>query len=413
VSFYRFVAFRYLIGAVGREKGRRFLRFITLIAIGGVAVGVATLLLALTIVRGFSREIEAKVTGFGAHVQVENIRYAPLQDAQAKTDIIAEMPSVIGVQPVVLEFALLRQSATEIDGMGLWGTNSLPSYVAQAVIDGAAELDSKEGLPRLVVGLTLAEQLDIRVGDSVVVFSTRSATQSGGTLFSTRPRVRQFQVGGVYETSLADFDETYAFTDISVARTLLNYDPDEVTRLDVTLLDPTFAGETAYAIEDTLGVPVLARTIYEVYSGLFAWVRLQRAIIPLVISILTLVAAFNIVGTLLIVVMEKTREIGILSSMGASPQSLKRLYLSLGLMIGAVGTAAGLSLAWGLAMIQQRYEVIPLPAEAYYMTAAPVALDPADFVLVGVVSLLLTTAAAYIPARIAARIDPLKIIRFS
>ena len=412
MSFHRFVAFRYLTGAVGREKSRRFLRFITIVAIGGVAVGVAMLLLALSIVRGFSREIEAKIIGFGAHVQVENIRYSPLLGASLKTDIIEQIPSVEAVQPVVLEFALLRKSATEIDGMGLWGTDSLPSYISGAIVEGSPELNSDDGLPRLVLGNTLAEQLGIQVEDSVVVFSTRPQTQSSGGLFSARPRIRQFKVGGLYETSLADFDETYAFTEISTARRLLNYSPDEVTRLDVTLTDPLNAETIAGAIEDSLGIPVLARSIYDVYRGLFAWVELQQSIIPLVIGILILVAAFNIVGTLLIVVMEKTSEIGILASMGASRGILRRLYLSLGLMIGSVGTVVGLLLAWVLAVIQQRYEVIPLPAEAYYMTSAPIALDPLDFVLVGAVSLLLATAAAYIPARIAARIDPLKVIRF-
>ena len=412
MSFHRFVAVRYLTGALGREEGRRFLRFITIVAVGGVAVGVAMLLLALSIVRGFSREIEAKIIGFGAHVQVENIRHAPLGDAGATAAQIRAIPAVSHIQPVVTEFALLRLSESEIEGVGLWGTDSLPTYIRDALTAGTADLVSNDGGPRLVVGTTLAQLLGLGVGDNVVVFSTRSATASGSSLHTTRPNLRKFQVGALYQTSLADFDETYVFTDIGVARGLLNYGPDEVTRLDVTVHDPTTAKAVAREIEYMLGIPVLARSIYEVYRGLFAWVNLQEAIIPLVIGILILVAAFNIVGTLLIVILEKTREIGILASMGASRQSLKRLFLSLGLMVGSVGTAAGLVLALVLGLIQQQYGVIPLPAEAYYMTTAPIALHPMDFVLVCVVSLLLTAMAAYIPARVAARIDPLKVIRF-
>ena len=413
MQFHHFVAFRYLTGALGQESGRRFLRFITLIAVGGVAVGVSMLLLALSIVGGFSKEIEAKVIGFGAHVQVENIRHAPLQGAQAKVDVIEEIAGVAQVQPVVSEFALLRRSQLEIDGIGLWGTDVLPTYLSGATIAGSSALVSDDGKPLLVVGSALAQQLGLGIGDSVVVFSTRAATSSAGALLSVRPRIRQFQVGGLYETSLADFDETYVFTHISAARRLLSYGPDEVTRLDVMLHDPAAAAESALAIENSLGVPVLARTIYEVYRGLFAWIQLQEAIIPLVIGILILVAAFNIVGTLLMLIMEKTRAIGILASMGASRRSLTRLFLSLGFMVGLAGTTSGLSLAWVLAKIQQRYEVIPLPAEAYFMTTAPIALHLWDFVLVGTLALLLTLAAAYIPARVAARIDPLKVIRFN
>jgi lipoprotein-releasing system permease protein len=157
----------------------------------------------------------------------------------------------------------------------------------------------------------------------------------------------------------------------------------------------------------------MARTIYQVFRGLFAWVNLQEAIIPIVIAIMIVVAAFNIVGTLLMIILEKTREIGVMASMGASRQVLRRLFLWLGLFIGAAGTGIGLSLAFGLAVLQQRYAIIPLPAEAYYMDTAPVELDPFDFVLVGVVALILCVLAAYIPARFASRIEPLKVIRFS
>ncbi len=416
VHFHRFVAVRYLTGAHGGEEGRRFLRLIMVIAIGGVAVGVAMLLLALSIVRGFSREIEAKIIGFGAHVQVENIRHAPLPDAEESAAQILALPGVAGIQPVVAEFALLRQSRSSIEGVGLWGTDSLPTYVRAALTDGLPDLATPEGgKPRLIVGQTLATLLGLSVGNEVVIFSTRAVSASGGggaNLFAARPRLKSFEVSGVYETSLADFDETYVFADIGVARNLLSYGSDQVTRLDVTLTDPTKAEAAAREIEAMLGVPVLARSIYTVYRGLFAWIELQESIIPLVIGILMLVAAFNILGTLLMVIMEKTRDIGIFASMGTSRMSLQRLFLSLGLMIGAVGTLAGLLLALGLGLIQMHYGIIPLPAEAYYMTTAPVALHPMDFALISVAAMALTAVAAYLPARAAARVDPVKVIGF-
>ena len=126
-----------------------------------------------------------------------------------------------------------------------------------------------------------------------------------------------------------------------------------------------------------------------------------------------IVAAFNIVGTLLMIILEKTREIGVMASMGASRQLLRRLFLWLGLFVGAVGTTLGLGIAYALALLQQRYAIIPLPEEAYYMDTAPIELNPLDFVLVGVISLTLCALAAYIPARFASRIEPLKVIRFS
>ena len=126
-----------------------------------------------------------------------------------------------------------------------------------------------------------------------------------------------------------------------------------------------------------------------------------------------IVAAFNIVGTLLMIILEKTREIGVMASMGASRQIIRRLFLWLGLFVGAAGTGIGLSIALILALLQQRYDIIPLPEEAYYMDTAPIELNPLDFVLVGVISLVLCALAAYIPARFASRIEPLRVIRFS
>jgi len=319
--FELFVALRYLRGAQGREEGRRFIRFVTYIAIGGVTVGVAALLLALSIVHGFSREIEAKITGFGAHIQVENLRDAPLSDASWMEAALQHMPGVVSVRPVIQEFVLIRRSRREVDGVALWGSPRLPEYLQQHLVAGTAQFTPDSlGRPGLIVGRQLAEQLGLRVGDPVTLFSMRHLPSSA----RPRVRVRQFYVAGLYETLLADFDRLYVFTSLDAARTLLEYGPDEVTRFDLTLQNVQDAPHLARQIEDHFGLPVIARTIYEVFRNLFAWVRLQESIIPLVISIIVIVAAFNMLATLLMVILEKAREIGILASMGASRRRLQR-----------------------------------------------------------------------------------------
>lgn len=409
------MALRYLRSAQGRDEGRRFVRFITYVAIGGVAVGVAALLLALSIVRGFSNEIEAKIVGFGAHVQVESFQDEPIGGADTLKSRLAAMPEVEFVASTIQEFALLRRSRTEIDGVAIWGIEELPNYIRESIIDGTPDL-STEGAerPGVVLGRSLANTLGTRVGDRVTSFSMRTnggerAALAGGL---TAPRVKQFDVVGIYETSLSDFDELYAFTSTEAARNLLGYGPNEVTRFDLTLFDVDRAQDVARVVEDDLGFPIMARSIYEVYSGLFAWVNLQEGIIPIVISVIVLVAAFNIVGTLLMLILEKTREIGILESMGASRRSLRKLFLWLGILVGGVGTIIGELFALIFAILQKRYEIIPLPEEAYYMTTAPIELNSMDFVIVGGVAMLLCTLAAYIPARVAARVEPIRAIHF-
>ncbi len=409
--FEQFVALRYLRGAQGREEGRRFLRFVTYVAVGGVAVGVAALLLALSVVRGFSREIEQKIIGFGAHVQVESIADAPIRGAGALREAIAEMPEVERVAPVVLEFALLRRSQTNIDGVGLWGTEAFPPYLAEHLVAGEVSFAPDAGKrPGLVIGRQLAKLFGVTVGDHLTAFSMRSEGAEGvGSRF---PNVRQFYVSGIYETSFANFDELYVFTDLETARRLFEYAEDEVTRLDVTVRDLADVDAVAERINERWGYPIMARTIYEVYHSYFAWVNLQESIIPLVIGIIIIVAAFNIVATLLMLILEKTREIGVLVSLGASGAALRRMFLWLGLMIGGVGLILGEGLALALALLQMRYGIIPLPQEAYYMKTAPIALSGLDFLLVGVLALALCAAAAYLPARVASRIEPIQAIRF-
>ena len=408
------MSLRYLWGAEGREEGRSFLRFITYVAIGGVALGVAALLLALAIVRGFSREIENKIVGFGAHIQVTSyVQDQPLDQGSDLRSELAQMDGISEVVPVVEQPVLLRRTDDAIDGVVLLGVERLPSYLRQRIQKGAFEVHPRDGgHPGLVVGQELASRLGLEVGQLVTTFALREET-SGEPSFGVRtPRVKQFRVRGIYDTSLKNIDDVYVFSRVSTARWLGDVPSSSVSRFNVTVEDVPRIDSLAAQIENRFGFPVSARTIYQQYAGLFAWVDLQQSIIPLVIGVIVIVAAFNIIGTLLMLILEKTREIGILKSLGTSGEALKRLFLVLGLLIGTVGTGVGSIVALSLALVQQQFGIISLPAEAYYMSTAPIGLNPLDFVLVGAITVLLCGAAAYVPARVAARVEPVRAIRF-
>lgn len=410
------MALRYLWTAEGRSEGRSFLRFITYVAVGGVAVGVAALLLSLFIVRGFSQQIEDKITGFGAHVQVSSYLHdAPLREASALARQLGRVDGIEHITPVVEDFVLLRRSATAVDGAVLRGVPALPEYLRTHMSEGTATLSPSASSARrdaapLIVGNALAQRLGLSVGQTVALFSMRSATVSASSL--RRPRVQSFVVRGIYETSLTTVDDLYVFTDARTARRLTGTEADAVHHFDLRVRDLSRVDSVAADVERTLGFPASARTIFQQYAGLFAWVNLQEGIVPLVIGVIVLVAAFNIIGALLMLILEKTREVGVLQSLGASPRMMKRLFLNVGLLIGMFGTGAGMVLALGLGWIQKTYAVIPLPAEAYYMTSAPIELNPVDFVVVGGVTVVLCALAAYVPARVASRIEPVRAIRF-
>ena len=415
LSFAQAVALRYLRGGTGRDERRGFLRFVIVAAIGGVAVGTGALLLAMMIVRGFSREIEAKIVGFGQHVQVESFLGDPLASSDSLAARLRTVPGVVRVEPAVIDFALLRgrreAGQPGVDGVMLWGTAGAgQAFVAQHVTAGGFSFsDDPQGRPGIVVGARFAERLGLEVGDAVTAFSTRGLEQGQ---INGRPRVKVFYVAGLFRTGLGDFDDRFAYAGIADVRSLFAYAPDQTTRIDLTLADRSQARATADAITTAMGPPVLARAIDDVQAGLFAWVALQKSIIPLIISILVLVAAFNIVGALLMVVIEKSREIGTVLAMGASRRSVRRLFVFLGLLVGIVGAVAGAAVAVGLGVLQQRFHFISLPADSYFLDSAPIEINGFDIVLTVSVAILLCTLAAYLPARAASRIEPIRSIRF-
>ena len=407
--FERFVSTRYLRGLEGKSEGRGFLRFVTVAAICGVAVGVAALLIALAVVRGFSSEIERKIIGFGAHVQLNNFRDEPIDDYLALADSVASIHGVKEIVPVVEEFVLLRKDKTTVDGVALIGTTELPNQLSQSIVQGVADLESRsENLHPLVVGQALAENLEISVGDEVVLFSFR---KGGGEIEIFQPRLSRFKISAIYETHLANYDEVFAFTGIDSARELLSYGVGQVSRLDIYVNSESDIQETAVRIDERVGFPIMARSVYEIFRPLFSWVRLQEQIIPVVISVITIVSGFNIIAALLMVVLEKATDIGIMASLGASRKRIKRLFLWIGTSIGVVGIVLGSILALVFASLQARYQIIPLPSESYYMDTAPVAMAATDFLLVGIAVVLMCCLSAYIPARVAANTKPVQVLR--
>lgn len=405
--FETFIASRYLRGAQGTKEGRRFLRLITWICVAGVAVGVAALILALSIVRGFSGEIESKITGFAAHVQVQSIRDEPLDQADDLERLLQQQIILEEISPVIQEFILLRRTSRDIDGVSIWGTRALPSFIKQSLTAGDGLLITDDGTSGLVIGASLARVLGADVGERLTAFSVQA--DDGG--MAQTPSIRQFIVTGIYESSLADFDDLYVFSDLEIARSLLEYGPQEVSRFDVRVSEGVQYVDAADRLDEVLEFPSIARPVTEIYRSLFAWVALQESIIPLIISIIIFVAAVNIIGTLLMIILEKRREMGILASMGATARMRRRIFVRLGFLIGLAGVMIGEMAALMLAWAQLRFGIIPLPADAYYMSTAPIDLGIFDFVLVAAITLALCAVSSWIPAKVAGRLQPIQAIR--
>ncbi len=405
MSYTRFIADRYLRS----RRNAGFFSFIAAIAIFGVALGTATLIIALSVLGGFEREITEKVVGFTSHVQITGFQNLPLKDYQATVSRLEEaFPVVTAISPYVAREALIR-SRSGVDGILLKGVDpALENSAAEKyMVDGTYRLDHPQGSPAgLVIGRKLASRLAVQVGDKVVVFGIGRLLEGG------QARAMQFRVSGIYESGMAEYDDVYAYTDMREAQILFQLG-DAVTGYDLHLSTVDSAAAVAERIPDLLGYPHYARTVFDSYRNLFSWIELQKKPIPIILGLIIIVATVNIIGTLLMMVLDKTREIGVLASLGATRWGITSIFLRQGLRIALVGTGAGNLLAFALCYAQMEFRFFSLPSDIYFMTSVPILLRWEYFAVVSGITIALCLLSALIPARLASSMNPVTAIRFS
>jgi len=385
MSYELFIVKRYF---QSKRKGG-FISFITIIGIAGVMLGVAALIIALTILGGFEKEIKEKVIGFSAHIQVVGFQNQPVSPVVARESIIRAKGKTEGI--------LLKgiDEATDV------------SSIRRHIVDGKFDLGSPSGPPKLVIGKKLARKLDLAVGDRAILFGI------GGNLRSVAsPLVRQFEVAGIYETGMAEYDDIYVYTSLPAAQSLLQLQ-GRVTGFDLLVNDLGEASAIADRIQELLGYPYYARTVFQLYRNLFTWIDLQKKPTPIILGLIIIVATVNIIGTLLMVVMEKTSEIGILKSMGATSGGIRKIFVAEGLLIGLAGTILGNGLAYGLSWLQLHEKILSLPEQIYFMSSVPILLRLENFIAVSVLSLALCLLATLVPSTLASRMKPITAIRFA
>ena len=260
-------------------------------------------------------------------------------------------------------------------------------------------------LPKIVIGRKLASKLSLAVGDRVTVFGIGKGVEVG------QVRARQFQVSGIYESGMAEYDDVYAFTSMEDAQIVFQMG-EAISGYDIMLTDVDSAASVAAQIQDLLGYPHYARTVYQNYRNLFTWIELQKKPVPIILGLIIIVATVNIIGTLLMMVLEKVREIGVLMALGATRWGVTRVFLRQGLTIALVGTFTGNVLAFVLCYVQQEFRFLSLPSDIYFMSSVPVLLRGEYFAVVSAVSLFLCVVSSLLPARLASRLHPVTALRF-
>lgn len=410
-SFPLFVAFRYLLPS----RRTRFLSFVTAVSTLGVMFGTCALLISLSILKGFNQNLQSTIIDFMGHIEMTGyFEGDSLTNAgRILRDVPAMFPDVQSISPFVRREAIIR-SANGLEGVLLKGidphndVSTVRAKMTAGTFDlGNGTVPSAGTLPGLAIGQRLADKLQAKVGDTLVLFIA-----NGTPDLKVPPTIEQFVLLGTYRSGMAQYDDVYVFTNIAVARNLIGYGKDVVSGFDILLRNTDAIRETATQINERLGSPYYARPVFEIFSSIFAWIDLQRMMIPIVMAVIAIVATFNVISTLLMTVLEKNQSIGTLATLGAGPGAIMQIFVSKGVLITGVGVLLGAALTLGFSVLQQTYGLIGLEADIYVFDAVPIAIDPLHYVAVIAGTLLLSVISTVVPAWIAARLRPVAALRF-
>jgi len=406
-----FIGRRYLAS----RRGTRFLSLITLIAIGGVAVGVMALIIVTAVMTGLQQDLRDKILGVNPHIWVMTYGESMRMDGWETT--LQKVKGVEGVRaaaPFIHTEVGITNRANYSEGAILRGID--PYRPGPPVTDIGGTLRShdmlpartRSGLPPLVVGESLASRASVLPGDTLVVISFQNAKVSpvGGLM----PTMRQFEVTGTFRTGMYEYDNKFMYTTIPAAQELTGMGT-AVSGIEVRVPDPLNATEVAHRIVDRLGIPFRTDDWKTMNAALFSALKLEKLAMELILLLIVLVACFNIVSTLVMVVTDKTREIGILKSMGLGSRRVLRIFMIQGLVIGLVGSLIGGGGGLLLNFLIDRYELIKIPGDIYFVSHLPVRSDPMDVITILLATVLISFVATIYPALQAARLTPVEAIR--
>jgi len=375
----------------------------------GVTLGVAALIITLSVLGGFEHTIKDNVISFTAHLQLISFQNQLLPNPNKTMEVVlSEYPEVKNIAPYLSREGMIR-SASTTDGVLIKGIDPRNDISAAKtrMVDGTYSLEQRErGVEGIILGRRLAQKLEVGVGDRILLMSL-----GGSSVTLSQTRVMQFEVRGLYETGMAEYDETYIYVNLKNAQRLFAVGP-MVSGFDILVHDLDSLDNIAQRLPERLGYPYYARTTYQMNRNLFTWIELQKKPIPIIIGLIIIVATVNIIGTLLMMVMEKGKEIGILRALGTDRKKLTGIFLAQGMFIAIVGVILGNAIAFVLCWLELHYRIISLPSGIYFMSHVPIDLNPINFLLVSLLALLMCFLSSIIPSRMAARRDPIRMIKF-
>ncbi|MGB8656484.1 MAG: lipoprotein-releasing ABC transporter permease subunit [Candidatus Zixiibacteriota bacterium] len=408
MSFEFFIAKRYLKS----KRKTKFVSVITLISVGGVLIGVTALDFILSMMNGFEREVRSRIIGTTAHISVYSAYSEGIDNYQDLLPQVKEIKHVVDVAPYIYYKAAIA-TKTGSDGIVVRGIEAeketLVTDLRRNLKIGDLRLEPEgDEPPGILLGATLADRLGAKLGDPVVLFSLKEGSLTSGW---TAPKASKLKVKGIFETGMYEYDASLAYISLSTAQKLFNLG-SRITGLQIKLDNLYQAGKVSKELEGKLGPHYYALDWMHMHKNLFSWMTLEKYAMFIVLSLIVAVAAFNIISTLIMVVIEKRKDIGILKSMGCTNPSIMKIFMFEGLVVGGIGIVLGSAFGYILCWIQKTFNLVSLPPEIYFINSLPVEMRPVDFIMVASAAMVLTFLATVYPARRASQLSPVEAIRY-
>jgi lipoprotein-releasing system permease protein len=409
MNFEWFIGLRYL-----RAKHRHgFISLISLISVGGITVGVIALIVVLAVFSGFTDGLRDQILGVNSHIIVQRLG-GSMKEYDLVRDRLLTVDGVVGATPYLYAQTLLS-SASGGNGVVLRGIDpataknviSLPKQMISGTIDELEDVPEASTVPNIILGKNLASDLRVRVGDKVKLISPSGPLTPMGVI----PKIKTCRISGIFETGMFEYDNSLAYMSIPEVQGFLGAE-DIVHGIEVAVKESELnrADQIAALIPNTLGPGFIAKDWMMMNRNLYAAFKLEKIGMFIAVALIILVAALNIISALVMVVMEKSKDIAILKSMGATSQAIMRIFFLQGLVIAVAGTTLGVAGGLGICELLSRYKFIELPSNVYPMTTLPIKVLPLDVTIIAISSIVITLLATLYPSWKASSVQPAEVL---
>ncbi|MEJ2039325.1 MAG: lipoprotein-releasing ABC transporter permease subunit [Desulfosarcinaceae bacterium] len=407
MTFELFISRRYFKS----KPEKTIIAFITLLSITGVAIGVTALIVVIAVMAGFESDLKSRIMGIEPHLLIDQNRQ-PHRGYEKLTQLVDQTPGVRSAWPVI-ELQVMLRADSRIAGALIKGVDpkaadrGLKINALNALLTVPGKASSPKQPPPIVLGRDIARNLGLEKGDTLFVVSPSGTLSPVGFV----PFMKRFMVAGFFETGMYEYDNGLAYINLEQAQVLTRR-RNSVSGIEVRLdnmFDTQAVAKKIQALED--GKHLRIRSWTDLNKNLFSALKLEKAAMFITLTLIILVATFSIISSLVMLVIEKIKDIAILRVLGVTRAGIRRIFMIQGLLIGCIGTVSGVILGLGVCLLQMKYHLVRLPGDVYYITALPVVLNATDVLAVAFSTLLICFLATLYPAHQAARLNPVEAIR--